>query len=67
MPSEILNLKSSNTNETFVRNHIRLGDCVADTGYGLGKSLGDCSPALPKGLKYQMVKTHKLRATLGSQ
>ena len=31
--------------------------CVEDTGYGLCRSLGDCRPALPKGQKYQMVKT----------
>ena len=46
-----------------VRNHVKLGvsprvlNCVVDTGYGLGRSLGDCRPALPKGRKYQMVKT----------
>ena len=46
-----------------VRNHVKLGVslrvlyCVVDTGYGLGRSLGDCRPALPKGRKYQMVKT----------
>jgi hypothetical protein len=28
-----------------------------DAGYGLGISLGDCRPALPKVRKYQMVKT----------
>ena len=28
-----------------------------DTGYGLGRSMGDFRPALPKGQKYQMVKT----------
>ena len=43
-------------------NHVKLGVslrvlyCVADTGYGLGRSLGDCRPALPKGRKYQMIK-----------
>ena len=31
--------------------------CVADTSYGLGRSLGHCRPALLKGRKYQMVKT----------
>ena len=31
--------------------------CVVDTGYGLGRSLGDCKPALLKALKYQMVKS----------
>ena len=31
--------------------------CLMDTGYGLGGSLGDCRPALPKGGKYHMVKT----------
>ena len=31
--------------------------CVVDTSYGLGRSLGHCRPALPKGQKYQMVKT----------
>ena len=47
----------------FVRNHVKLGVslrvlyCVVDTGYGLGRSLGDCRPALPKGRKYQMVIT----------
>ena len=46
-----------------VRNHVKLGVslrvlyCVVDTGYGLGRSLGDCRSALPKGRKYQMVKT----------
>ena len=46
-----------------MRNHVKLGVsprilyCVMDTGYGLGGSLGDCRPALPKGQKYQMVKT----------
>ena len=38
-----------------VRNHVKLGVslkvlyCVVDTGYGLGRSQGDCRPALPKG------------------
>jgi hypothetical protein len=46
-----------------VGNHVKLGVslrilyCVMDTGYGLGGSLGDYRPALPKGRKYQMVKT----------
>ena len=40
--------------------------CVVDTGYGLGRSLGDCRPALPNGKKYQMVKK-KLRAMIGGQ
>ena len=31
--------------------------CVVDSTYGLGRSLGHCRPALPKGRKYQMVKT----------
>ena len=31
--------------------------CVVDTRYGLGRSLGHCRHALPKGGKYQMVKT----------
>ena len=45
-----------------MRNHVKLGVsprilyCVVDTGYGLGGSLWDCRPALPKGPKYQMVK-----------
>ena len=29
---------------------------VVDTGYGLGRSLGDCRPALPEGRKNQMDK-----------
>ena len=47
----------------MVRNHVKLGVflrvlyCVVDTGYGLGRYLGDCRPALPEGQKYQMVKT----------
>ena len=47
----------------LLRNHIKLGvslkvlHCVVDTGYGLGRSQGDCRPALPEGCKYQMVKT----------
>ena len=46
-----------------VCNHVKLGVslrvpyCVVDAGYGLGRSLGDCRPALPKGRKYQLVKT----------
>ena len=49
--------------ESIVRNHTKLGVplrilyYVVDTGYGLGVSLGDCRPVLPKGRKYQMVKT----------
>ena len=31
--------------------------CVVDSSYGLGRSLGHCRPALPKGREYQMVKT----------
>ena len=47
---------------TFCQVHIitfslRIIYCVMDTGYGLGGSLGDCRPALPKGRNYQMVKT----------
>ena len=42
-------------------NHVgvspRALDCVVDTSYGLGRSLGHCIPALPKVRKYQMVKT----------
>ena len=30
---------------------------MLDTGYGLGRSFEDCRCALPKGRKYQMVKT----------
>ena len=30
---------------------------VVNSGYGLGGSLGDCRPALPKGQKYKVVKT----------
>ena len=46
-----------------MRNHVKQGVsprvlyCVVDTGSGLGRSLGECRPALPKGQKYQMVKT----------
>ena len=36
---------------------LRVLYCVVDTSYGLGRSLGDCRLALPKGRKYQMVKT----------
>ena len=48
----------------FVKNHVKLEVplrvlyCVVDTSNGLGRSLGDCIPTLPKGRKYQMVKTH---------
>ena len=47
----------------IVRNHVKLGFslrvlyCAVDTGYGLGRSLGDFRPALSKGQKSQMVKT----------
>ena len=36
---------------------LRVLYCVVDTGYALGRSPGDCKPALPEGPKYQMVKT----------
>ena len=51
----------------LVRNHVKLGIslrvlyCVVNTGYGLGRSLGDCRPALQKGRKYQVVKTQTER------
>ena len=47
----------------IVRNHVKVGVsprtlyCAVDTGYGLGRSLGDCRPALPKVPKYQIVNT----------
>ena len=54
----------------YVRNHVKLLHvyksrrvspralyCVVDSSYGLCRSLGHCRPALPKGWKYQMVKT----------
>ena len=31
---------------------LRVLYCVIDTGYGLGRSLRDCRPALPEGRKY---------------
>ena len=55
--------RPDNITQICVCNHVKLGVflsilyCVVDTGYGLGGSLGDCRPALPKGRKYQMVKT----------
>ena len=42
---------------------LRVLYCVVDTGYGLGRPLGDCKPTR----KYQMVKKTKLRATIGGQ
>ena len=36
---------------------LRVLYCVADTGYGLDRSLRDCRPAFPEGRKYQGVKT----------
>ena len=36
---------------------LRVLYCVVDTGYGLGRSLGDCRPALLEGRKCQMVTT----------
>ena len=52
-----------NRKHPFLRNQVKLGGslrhglyCVVDTGYGLGRSLGDWKPALLKGRKYQMVK-----------
>ena len=46
-----------------VRNHVKLM-CVINSRRGFskgtalsGRSLGDCRPGLPKGRKYQMVKT----------
>ena len=47
----------------YLHYHVNLGVslrvlyCVVDNGYMLGRSLGDCRPALPKVQKYQMVKT----------
>ena len=55
---------------SFVRNHVKLlhvyksrrgfskGTVLCGgSSYGLGRSHGHCRPALPKGRKYQMVKT----------
>ena len=39
---------------------------VVDTGYGLGRSLGDCRPALP-GVESTKWSKHKLRAMIGGQ
>ena len=33
--------------------------CVVDTGYGVGSSLGDYRPALPKGRKYQTMTNYQ--------
>ena len=44
---------------------LRVLYCVVETGYGLGRSLGDCKPAL----KVESTKwlKHKLRDMLGGQ
>ena len=61
-PSKVIQILSK-----YMRNHVKLGIFLrvryfaVDTGHGLGKSLGDCRPALPKGWKYQMVKTQTER------
>ena len=51
----------SNLSELLVRNDvkldIRLFVCMVDSGYGLGRSLRARRPALPKGQKYQRVKS----------
>ena len=39
-------------NDVKVGVSLRVLYCVVDTDYGLGRSLGDCRPALPKGQKY---------------
>ena len=39
---------------------LRVPYCVVDAGYGLGRSLGDCRPALPKG-QNKGIKHHFLR------
>ena len=48
---------TGNKVEVRARVSPRILYCVVDTGYGLGGSLGDCRTVLPKGRKYQMVKT----------
>ena len=61
---------AADQNSLPVRNHVKLmhvinsrrGFILVDTSYGIG----DCRPGLPKGRKYQMVKT-QTRATLGDQ
>ena len=40
-----------------VRVSLRALYCLVDTSHGIGRSLGDCRPGLPKGWKYQMFKT----------
>ena len=53
-----------------MHNNVKLGVslralyCVVDTSYGLGRSFGDCRPALPKGRKYQMVE---IQTEIGGQ
>ena len=57
------NYSRGDTNFDVERNHVKLGVslrvlyCLVDTGYGLGRSLGDCRPELPKSQNYKMVKT----------
>ena len=36
---------------------LRILYCMVDTGYGLGRSLGDFRPAFPESRKYRMVET----------
>ena len=50
--------KSSDVNNVniHIKLQVSLSVLVVDTGFGLGRYLGDCRPALPKGRKYQMVK-----------
>ena len=42
---------------SFVKNFNSGGVFSKSTVYGLGRSLGDCRPALPEGRKCQMVKS----------
>ena len=48
--------------QPFVRNHVKLEVslrvlyCVVDTGYGLGRSLGDCSSGLAISMSNPIVR-----------
>ena len=50
-----------NSRRGFSKGTVLTVYCVVDTSYELGRSLGDCRPALPKGQKYKMVKTQTER------
>jgi hypothetical protein len=60
-----LHPKWGETRNLFICHEFQQQCCAVDSGYGLGGSLGDQKPALPKCWKYQTVKNWGMHSSIG--